>query len=451
MRAGLFGTDGVRGVANADLTPELAFRLGRAAAAVLARSGAGEAGRPRLLIGKDTRASGDVLEAALAAGAASAGVDAVLLGVVTTPGVAHLVRSTGAQGGAVISASHNPAEYNGVKFFSASGFKFPDAVEEEMEALALAADDGLPRPTAGGLGRIRPHPELVESYVAHVAATAGGRLDGWRLVLDCGHGAAYRIAPEVFRRLGAEVIVLNDRPDGVNINAGCGSLHPEGLQAAVVRERAQAGLAFDGDADRVIAVDEMGRVVDGDQILAIAGTELARRGRLPRRTVVATVMSNLGLEEALAEAGVRLVRTKVGDRHVLEAMLEGGYALGGEQSGHVIFLEHATTGDGVLTAVQLLDMVRQAGQPLSALAARMPRYPQVLVNVPAAGRARLDESAAVRAALARAEAALAGRGRVLVRPSGTEPLVRVMVEGRDPEQVEGLAAELAGVIARELN
>ncbi len=451
MRQGLFGTDGVRGIANADLTPELAFRLGRAAAAVLAREGAAGGERPRLLIGKDTRLSSDLLEAALAAGAASAGVDAVLLGVISTPGVAYLVRSSGAAGGAVISASHNPAEYNGVKFFSSSGFKFSDDVEAEMESLVLAADDGLPRPTGGGLGRIRVQPDLLDRYVAYVAGTAAGRLDGWKVVLDCGNGAACRIAPEVFRRLGAQVVVLNDRPDGLNINAGCGSLHPEGLQAAVVREGADVGLAFDGDADRVIAVDEQGRVVDGDQILAIAGLELARRGRLPHRTVVATVMSNLGLEEVLAGAGVRLVRTKVGDRYVLEAMLEGGYALGGEQSGHVILLDHATTGDGVLTAVQVLDMVREAGQPLSALAGRMPRYPQVLVNVPAAGRERLSESAAVRAALARAEQALAGRGRVLVRPSGTEPLVRVMVEGRDPAEVEGLAAELASVIRRELN
>lgn len=450
----LFGTDGVRGVANADLTPELVFRLGRAGAHYLIET-AGGAGRPRLVLGKDTRLSSDVLEAALAAGAASAGADVVSLGVVTTPAVARLTRRLGAAGGAMISASHNPAEYNGIKFFSADGYKFPDAVEDEIQAIVLGGEDSLPRPTGGGLGRIEDAPEAAERYIAEVAATVEGAepFRGLKVVLDCANGAAFRLAPVLMRRLGAAVTVINDRPDGLNINAGCGSTHPEGLQAAVRREGAHAGLAFDGDADRVIAVDEKGGLVDGDHILAIAGLHLLRQGRLAGRTVVATVMSNLGLERVLQQAGARLVRTRVGDRYVLEAMREGGYVLGGEQSGHIIFLEHATTGDGLLTAVQLLRIMTEAGRPLSELAGQMPRFPQFLVNVNVKAHLRdgWRDNQRVRAALDTAEAALRGRGRVLVRPSGTEPLIRVMVEGEDARTVRELAEDLAGVLLRELN
>ncbi len=443
----LFGTDGVRGIANADLTPELCFRLGRAAAAWFARGG----GRPRLLVGRDTRLSGPVLEGALLAGIASAGGDAVSVGVMTTPGVAALVRRRAVAGGAVISASHNPAEYNGIKFFGPDGFKLSDEAEGEIEA--LTGRDDLPRPTGAGLGRLGSDPGAEEEYVAAVAATVPGGLAGLRVVLDCAHGAAFRVAPRLFESLGARVTVLNDRPDGLNINAGCGALHPQALQEAVRREGADVGLAFDGDADRVIAVDERGQVVDGDQILAVAALHLARAGRLPGSAVVATVMSNLGLERALGAAGVRLVRTRVGDRYVLEAMRQGGYALGGEQSGHVIFLEHATTGDGLVTGAQLLRIMQETGRRLSELAAVMVRYPQVLVNVKVRGRDvadRLAASEAVGEAIARAEEALAGRGRVLVRASGTEPVVRVMVEGEEAARVEGLARELAGVIRREL-
>lgn len=443
----LFGTDGVRGIANGDLTPELVFRLGRAAAWQLA---AGRAGRQRLLVGRDTRLSGEMLEAALAAGAASAGVDVLSLGVVTTPGVAHLVGRLGAAGGAVISASHNPAPYNGVKFFSFDGFKLPDAVEDEIAAMATGADT-LPRPTGEALGRIHRDEAAVEHYVEHLVAAAGRRLAGLRVVLDCAHGAAFHLAPEVFRRLGATVTVLHAEPDGVNINEGAGSLHPLALQRAVAGAGAHLGLAFDGDADRVIAVDERGGLVDGDQILAVAGLALLAAGRLPGATVVATVMSNIGLELALGAAGARLVRTKVGDRYVLEAMREGGFGLGGEQSGHIIFLDHATTGDGCLTGVKLAAILAGEGRPLSELAARVVKFPQLLVNVEAHARERLARSDAVQVAVARAEERLGGRGRVLVRPSGTEPLVRIMVEGEDADQVRLLAEDLAGVIRQELN
>lgn len=446
----LFGTDGVRGIANGNLSPELVFRLGRAAAGLLPR---GE-GRPRFLIGKDTRLSGGALEAALAAGIASTGVDAASLGVVTTPAVAYLVRRFAAMGGAMISASHNPAEYNGIKFFSPGGFKIPDEAEDEIEAAVCAGADGLPRPTGRGLGRITFDSGKTDHYIEYVASTVPEGLQGLSVVMDCAHGAAFRLAPALFRSLGARVAVINDAPDGLNINAGCGSLHPEDLCAVVRRERADAGLAFDGDADRVIAVDEKGQVVDGDQILAVAGLHLAARDRLPGRTVVATVMTNMGLEQALREKDIRLVRTRVGDRYVLEAMREGGYTLGGEQSGHVIFLEHATTGDGLLTGAQLLNIVRAAGRPLSELAAVFTKYPQVLMNVDVSNSERLSDQLAVneriQQALSGAERVLEGRGRVLVRPSGTEPLVRVMVEGENTEQVRALAADLAGVIKQEI-
>ena len=336
-------------------------------------------------------------------------------------------------------------------FRSPDGFKLSDEAEGEIEA--LTGRDDLPRPTGAGLGRLESDPGAEEEYVAAVAATVPEGLAGLRVVLDCAHGAAFRVAPQLFQALGARVTVLNDRPDGLNINAGCGALHPEALQEAVKRDGADAGLAFDGDADRVIAVDERGQVVDGDQILAVAALHLGRAGRLPGSAVVATVMSNLGLERALEAAGIRLVRTRVGDRYVLEAMRQGGYALGGEQSGHVIFLEHATTGDGLVAGAQLLRIMRETGRRLSELAAVMVRYPQVLVNVELPGRDVADRLAASRAvgeAVARAEKALAGRGRVLVRASGTEPVVRVMVEGEDAARVEVLARDLAAVIRREL-
>lgn len=472
----LFGTDGVRGVANADLTPELVFRLGRAVAVLLAgraapggraapsggdgRGRAARGGRPTLLVGRDTRLSGDLLESALAAGVASAGVDVSLLGVMTTPGVACLTRRRAGPadviGGAVISASHNPAEYNGVKFFSPEGFKLPDEVEERVEALAVAggAGDaggaGEVRPTGSALGRIRRDPGAAADYVQFLGELVPDGLRGVKVVLDCANGAASEVAPAAFRRLGAQVAVINDRPDGLNINAGCGSLHPAGLQEAVLRERATAGLAFDGDADRVIAVDEKGGVVDGDQIMAVAAEYLSARGALTHDTVVATVMSNLGLERALARRGIRLVRTRVGDRHVLEEMLRGGYTLGGEQSGHIIFLDRSTTGDGILTGIRLMQMIAAFGRPFSELAGQVVKYPQHMVNVRVRDRG-IDGNERIRAVLAAAERELGGTGRILVRPSGTEPLVRVMVEGEDQNRVRAMAEDLASAISRELN
>jgi phosphoglucosamine mutase (EC 5.4.2.10) len=434
-------------VANTpDLSPELAFALGRAAA-TLARRDAGQ--RPVAVIGRDTRRSGPMLAAALSAGICSAGGDVVDLGVVTTPGVAFITTHMQADFGVMISASHNPAPDNGIKFFSRDGYKLPDAVEDELEALVRSTTDTMPRPTGADLGTIRTSEAEVAAYIQHLVAT-GSPLRGMRVVVDCGHGAAYRLAPEVLRRLGAEVIPLNTAPDGININDGCGSTHPEALQQAVLAHKAHAGIAHDGDADRCMAVDERGQLVDGDQIMSICALDLKRRGLLPGDTVVATVMSNMGLELFLREHGLRLLRTKVGDRYVLEEMLKGGYTLGGEQSGHVIFGALATTGDGILTAVQLLSVVAREGQPLSALANQWQRLPQWLENVRVSRKEGWEENPAIRAAVAEAEAALAGRGRVLVRASGTEPLIRVMLEGPDMDQLRSLAAAIGEVVRAEL-
>ncbi len=440
--AGLFGTDGVRGVANGELDAPLAFALGRAGAHVLAaRAGR----RPRVLVGRDTRRSGDLLEAALTAGALSVGADVYQLGVSTTPAVAYLVRALDVEAGAIISASHNPFEYNGIKFFAHSGDKLPDAVELEIERHVAGAAH-LSSPTGDGVGRVRPAAAEMERYIDYVAGLAGD-LAGIHAVVDCANGGASLIAPEILRRTGMRVDVMHASPDGMNINDRCGSLHPEGLQAEVLRTGAALGLAFDGDADRLIAVDERGRIVDGDAILGIAGLHLLRADDLPGRTVVATVMSNLGLELALRAAGAKLLRTRVGDRYVLEAMQRGGFVLGGEQSGHVIFRRHHTTGDGVLTAVQLARIMADGGISLAELANQVPRLPQVLRNVRVADARGAAESEAVARAVAAAEASLAGRGRVLVRSSGTEPLVRVMVEGEDAERTATLAEELCAVVS----
>lgn len=443
----MFGTDGVRGVANSEaLSPELAFALGRAAAA-LARERSG--GRVTAVVGRDTRRSGPMLAAALSAGICSAGGDVVDLGVITTPGVAFLTRHLKADFGVMISASHNPAPDNGIKFFSADGYKLPDEAEDQLEAKVKAKPDTMPRPTGADLGSIRQSAEAVEAYVEYLVST-GEPLSGLRVVVDCGHGAAYRVSPEVLRRLGAEVIALNTAPDGLNINDGCGSTHPEALQEAVRAHGAHAGIAHDGDADRCIAVDERGELVDGDQIMAICALDLKARGQLPNDTLVATVMSNMGLELLMRAHGVNLVRTKVGDRYVLEEMLKGGYGLGGEQSGHVIFGALSTTGDGILTAVQLLSILARERQPLSVLAGRMQRLPQWLENVRVARKEGWDQNPAIREAIARAEAELAGQGRVLVRASGTEPLIRVMLEGADMAQIQRLSVAIAEVIRTEL-
>lgn len=444
--ARLFGTDGVRGVANRDLTPELAFRIGRAHGHLLARDGR----RPRLVVGRDTRVSGPMLEASYLAGLCSSGADVLLLGVMPTPGVAWLVGQFGADGGAVISASHNPCQDNGIKLLNAQGFKLSDEEEDALEA-GIAQADGLPRPVGGDLGRVESHVRDGEDrYVAYLASQAPCRLDGLRVVLDCAHGAASQVAPRVFGALGAEARILHNEPDGVNINRDCGSTHPGGMQQAVLAAGARLGLAFDGDADRCIAADEAGNLVDGDPMLLIFARWLRDAGRLPGDTVVTTVMANYGLEEALRRHGIGMVRTPVGDRYVLAEMRRRGALLGGEQSGHLIFLDHGTTGDGVLTGMLLACRVQASDEPLSAMAAGMTRMPQLLVNVRVRDKNLWDRDPEVVGAVARAEARLQDRGRVLVRPSGTENLVRVMAEGPEREELDLLVGEIRQVLEQRL-
>lgn len=442
----MFGTDGVRGVANSDsLSPELAFALGRAAVALALERGGS---RPVAVIGRDTRRSSPMLVAALAAGICSAGGDVLDLGVVTTPAVAYMTLYHRAAFGVMVSASHNPAPDNGIKFFSADGFKLPDVEEDRLEALLKAGVESLPRPTGADLGTILLG-SAVEPYIQHVVST-GKPLKGLKVVVDCGHGAAYRLAPEVLSRLGAEVVPLHTEPDGLNINDHCGSTHPEELQKMVVVHRADAGIAHDGDADRCIAVDERGAVVDGDQIMAVCALEMRRRGELAHDTLVATVMSNMGLEILLREHGIRLLKAKVGDRYVLEGMQQGGYNLGGEQSGHLIFGDYSSTGDGILTAVQLLSTLASGSRALSELAGQMQRLPQWLENVRVRSKDGWDQNPVISAAIRGAEEQLGDRGRVLVRPSGTEPLIRVMLEGPSLEGIRSMAQQLKEVITAEL-
>ncbi|HLW47558.1 MAG TPA: phosphoglucosamine mutase [bacterium] len=440
----LFGTDGIRGVANADLSTELVDRVARAAVHVLAPQRRG-----RVAIGRDPRISGDLLEAQFAAGLCSAGADAVRLGVLPTPGVALLTRRLNVDAGVVISASHNPVEDNGIKFFAPTGFKLPDAVEDEIERLIETAA-GLARPSGAAVGRITDVPDAAEQYLAFLTGLARGRFGGWRIVVDCANGATSAVAPRLWRDLGATVIPIHAEPDGTNINAGCGSTHPEVVADAVVRAGADLGFAHDGDGDRVIAADRRGRVVDGDAIMGIAALHRDAQGTLPHRAIVATVMTNLGLEVVLRRAGIRLDRVRVGDRYVLERMLETGIAVGGEQSGHVIFLDHATTGDGMLTAVQIANVILESGRGLDELASRFHRYPQVLLNVRVPAPDRWVDDPEILAAVAHAEKHLGERGRVLVRASGTEPLVRVMTECEEAGQADSLARELADLVARRL-
>lgn len=440
----LFGTDGARGVANDDLTPELAFRLGEAAGHFL-----GDKGRGRIVVGRDTRRSGDMLESALVAGICSGGADALVCGVVPTPAVALLTSELGADGGVVISASHNPAEYNGIKLFSRDGFKLPDELEIEIEEF-VDAERGWERPTGAGVGRVQAVEDAVERYVMHAVGSIDVSLAGMRVAVDCGHGAASVSTPEAFRRLGADVTAFNCDWDGLDINQQCGSTHLGPLLDVVRREAVDLGIAHDGDADRVIAVDETGAEVDGDVIMAVCAAYLRERGRLAHGTVVATVMSNLGFDVAMRELGIAVVKTKVGDRYVLDEMRANQAVLGGEQSGHIIFLEHNTTGDGLVTALQLASVMAETGKPLSELRRVMRRYPQVLVNVPVADKGRLAASAAIASEVEGVEAELGERGRVLVRPSGTEPLVRVMVEAEDEAVARASTDRLAAVVAREL-
>ena len=441
----LFGTDGVRGVANTEpMNSETALRLGRAVAHVFRRSPR----RHKILIGKDTRVSGYMLETAMASGICSMGVDVLLVGPMPTPGIAFLTRSLRADAGVVISASHNPFQDNGIKFFASDGFKLPDAVEAEIEDLVFADSIDHLRPTASEIGKAFRIDDALGRYnvFAKNCFPRHLTLDGLRIVVDAANGAGYRVAPEVLEELGARVDTIACEPDGENINRDCGATHPGHLQAKVRELGADVGVALDGDADRCILVDEKGELVDGDQVLGIAARELKRGGQLAKDTVVATVMSNLGLEVALREMGIALLRTPVGDRYVVEEMVRGGYNLGGEQSGHVLFLDHNTTGDGLITALAILAIVAETKRPLSELANVMTRYPQLLINVPIRERRDLSGEPRVAAAVRDVERTLGDRGRVLVRPSGTEALMRVMVEGEREADVRRHAEAIALVI-----
>jgi phosphoglucosamine mutase len=448
MTTRLFGTDGVRGLANGDLTAELALDLSVAAAHVLADRGDFAGHRPLAVVGRDTRISGEFLEAAVVAGLASAGVDVLLLGVLPTPGVAYLTQQLEADLGVVLSASHNPMPDNGIKFLARGGRKLEDAVELAIERRMR---EQWRRPTGAGVGRVRPYDEALDDYVTHLIASIDHPLVGLRVVLDCAEGAASEAGPRALAGAGADLTAIHAQPDGLNINDGCGSTHLEPLQEAVVKDGAAVGFALDGDADRCLAVDHEGTAVDGDQILAILAQSMHEQGRLAKDTVVATVMSNLGFVQAMREAGIGVRQTKVGDRYVLEAMNISGYSLGGEQSGHVIMSEHATTGDGILTALAVMERMATTGRSLKDLASVMTRLPQVLVNVSGVDKGRADDDPVVAAAVAEEEAALNGRGRILLRPSGTEPIVRVMVEAPSTEVAHDVAHRLAGVVKDQLS
>jgi len=442
--ARLFGTDGVRGIANAELTPELAFKLGEAAGHFL-----GDKGRGRIVVGRDTRRSGDMLEAALVAGLCAGGADALLAGIIPTPAVALLVRDLGADGGVVISASHNAPEYNGIKFFSRDGFKLPDDLEDEIETFTQAQRN-WERPVGAGVGVALRIDDAVERYIAHCIGTIDGDLAGLKIALDCGHGAASVATPEALRRLGAEVVAINCEWDGTDINVGSGSTHLGPVTELVRASGADLGIAHDGDADRVLAVDETGAEVDGDMIMAITAAQMQDAGTLPLSTVVSTVMANIGFEHAMRERGISVIKTKVGDRYVLEQLQTSGAVLGGEQSGHIIFLEHNTTGDGLVTALQLAHVMRATGKPASELRQVMRRFPQVLVNVRVADKTRLATSAVLADAVRQVEAELGESGRVLVRASGTEPVVRVMAEASEQEVAADVVDRLVEVVKAEL-
>jgi phosphoglucosamine mutase len=445
----LFGTDGVRGRANADLTPELAMSVAMAAAHVLAERDRSHP--PLAVVGRDPRASGEMLEAAVIAGLAGAGANVLRVGVLPTPGVAYLVGDVRADLGVMLSASHNPMPDNGIKLFAAGGHKLPDEVEMQIEAAIAAESAGDPaaawhRPTGGAVGRVRDLPDGTMHYVKHLVGSVSQSLDGLRVVVDCANGAAAEVAPQAYREAGAEVIAIHAEPDGLNINDGCGSAHLDQIRAAVLAHGADLGLAHDGDADRCLAVTAGGDEVDGDQIMAILALAMRDAGTLTEDTLVATVMSNLGLRLAMSKAGIRLIETKVGDRYVLEELRGGRLALGGEQSGHVVMPAYATTGDGVLTGLHLMARMAATKTPLAELASVVTRLPQVLINVPVGDRAAGSGAPEVLAAVTAAEAELAGTGRVLLRPSGTEPLVRVMVEAETPQTAQVVAERIAALV-----
>lgn len=444
-----FGTDGVRGEANKELTPELAFKLGRYGGYVLSQHESGEK-RPRVLVGRDTRISGEMLESALIAGLLSVGIEVFQLGVIATPGVSYLTRTQKASAGVMISASHNPAQDNGIKFFGNDGFKLVDEQELEIEALLDAPEDLLPRPSAQGLGTLEEFPEGLLRYSQFLEQTINGDLSGIKVCLDAAHGATATSVNRLFADLETEFYTIGTSPNGININDGVGSTHPEKLAEFVLEKQADVGLAFDGDGDRVIAVDELGNIVDGDKIMYICGKYLAKQKRLKKNTIVTTVMSNLGFHKALEEAGMQDVVTQVGDRYVVEEMRKNGYNFGGEQSGHMIFLDFNTTGDGMLSGIQLLNVMKQTGKKLSELAAEVTIYPQKLVNIRVSNKEGVMDVPAIKAVIDEAEAEMAGNGRILVRPSGTEPLLRVMAEAPTNELVEYYVEKIAAVVRKEI-
>lgn len=441
----LFGTDGARGIANTELTPELAMGIGRAAATVLSRH---TDAKPTILIGMDTRISGHMLEGALIAGICSVGADAVTVGVVPTPAAAYLIGKLGCTAGVMISASHNPCEYNGIKLFDKDGYKLPDEMEDEIEVLVFAERKAEDAPVREKLGRMIRRDDAREIYIRHIVDSTDVRFDGMKIALDCANGSSCATAREIFTALGARCDILSDKPDGININDNCGSTHMEQLIEHVKNSDCMAGFAFDGDADRCLAVDENGEVVDGDKMIAIAAHDMQQRGRLKQDTAVMTVMSNIGFFKFAEKHGVNVEITKVGDRYVLEQMRKCGYNLGGEQSGHIIFLDHASTGDGQLSAVQILSIMRRTGKTLGELAQVMECYPQVLVNIRTTDRVKeiWESDEAVSAKISEVNARLGDEGRVLVRASGTEPLIRIMLEGKDQELITAYANEIAEVI-----
>ncbi|WP_434655270.1 phosphoglucosamine mutase [Thermoanaerobacterium thermosaccharolyticum] len=446
--ARLFGTDGVRGIANKDLTPQLAFELGRAGAYVLTECSR----RPKILIGRDSRVSGDMLQSALTAGLTSVGAEVIDAGIIPTPAVAYLTRFYNLDAGVVISASHNPVEYNGIKFFNKDGYKLPDEVEDKIEKIINENSD-LPTPTGLDVGNVVESKSAQRDYIEFLKSTINCDLKGLKIVLDCAYGASSTVAPILFHELGADVILYGSHPNGEKINVKCGSTNPKVLQEIVAGTGADVGFAFDGDADRLIAVDEKGNVVDGDHIMAMCGIHLKSKGKLNRNTVVVTVMSNIGLDIALKQNGIDVVKTKVGDRYVLEEMARNGYSIGGEQSGHIIFLDHNTTGDGEITALKVAELLVSSGKKLSELSGVMVSYPQVLINAKVKNELKhkyMDDEDIARE-INKLEKEMQGEGRVLIRPSGTEPLVRVMVEGKDQEKIESMAKELASLIEKKLN
>ena len=441
----LFGTDGVRGVANEELTPQLAMQLGQAGAYVLSRE---NEHKPTIMVGCDTRISGDMLANALMAGACSVGANAVYVGVVPTPAVAYLTRKYKVDAGVVISASHNTVEFNGIKFFDGDGYKLPDSLEDEIEAFIRNGMQGIKFPIGAGIGKIKYRTDAREEYINHAIQAVKVELQGMKIVVDCAEGASFYTSVEALKESGAEIVAIHNSPDGTNINANCGSTHMQELQARVVYEKANLGLAFDGDADRLLAVDENGKIVDGDQIMAIVGCHMKEQGKLKHDTIVATVMSNLGFFLMGEKNNIHIDQTKVGDRYVLERMREIGASLGGEQSGHVIFLDENTTGDGLLSALHLLQVVVETKKPLSELAKVMEVMPQALVNakVPNHKKESYMDYPEIADAIAALDKKFAGEGRVLIRPSGTEPLVRVMIEGKDQKMIEAEAKKLAELI-----